>query len=301
MKTRMMTCNSSLAASPVVTASTPRRLHKAALLCAFAVLACGKDEESGTVTINYTLGAANMCETLGVVTVEADIGAGKATESNPCDPSNPLVVDGLKAGHYAVLVQGFDAEGIAVMDNQGDEDSTSVEVVGGASKEVNASLTATPAIVRLRASPTFDGQPAMCTFAQLKLAGYQVVAYQNSGTNQLLSHDFDCDLDPGYNPVPDPDRQINGQNLDSVTIAAVDDQGAELDRVVFTFDPPGPGRTVDFDIVCDQVGEEVTCTGTQTVGGGGGGGTDGSGGPSSESGAADSSSGAADSGSSTSG
>ncbi|MBK8718499.1 MAG: hypothetical protein IPN32_27785 [Deltaproteobacteria bacterium] len=262
MKTRMMTCNSSLAASPVVTASTPRRLHKAALLCAFAVLACGKDEESGTVTINYTLGAANMCETLGVVTVEADIGAGKATESNPCDPSNPLVVDGLKAGHYAVLVQGFDAEGIAVMDNQGDEDSTSVEVVGGASKEVNASLTATPAIVRLRASPTFDGQPAMCTFAQLKLAGYQVVAYQNSGTNQLLSHDFDCDLDPGYNPVPDPDRQ---------------------------------------DIVCDQVGEEVTCTGTQTVGGGGGGGTDGSGGPSSESGAADSSSGAADSGSSTSG
>ena len=89
-----------------------------------------------------------------------------------------------------------------------------------------------------------------------------------------------------------------------MSIIALDEAGDELDRLTFMFDPPGPGRTVDFDVTCDQVGEEVTCTGTQTVGGGGGGGTDGGsssggGGGSSSSGGADgSSSGGADTSSS---
>lgn len=280
---------------PVPRASVHSRRPLAAL-CLLGVLACGKDDESGSINVNYTLGAANMCETLGVLTVQADVGMGKAMESVDCDPSQPIVVAGLKAGHYALLVQAIDAEGFAVMDNQGDEDSLDVSVVGGASKDVNAELTATPAIVRLKATPLYEGQPAQCTFADLKLATFRVATYQNSGTNELLTYDFGCDLDPGYNVVPDEDRQINGQNLDSVSIIALDDAGDELDRLTFMFEPPGPGRTVDFDVTCDQVGEEVTCTGTQTVGGGGGGGTDGgsSDGGGSSSGGAGSSSGGAD-------
>jgi hypothetical protein len=244
--------------------SNPRHLIRPLFVAAALLVACGDDPQSGTITLRYTVGAANNCGTLDIQTVRVDIGGGTETAEAPCDPSTPIILDGVKAGNYPLVVSAIDGEGYTVMDNLDEPtDDDDVEVVGGASREVEAMLATTPATIRARWVILEDNFPKQCSFAASK--SFEVIAYENQGNSVLLSHEFECEQN-GYATVPDEMRQINGQDLDFVTIRALDADGAELARVPFSFEPPGPGRTVDFDITCVEAAGELTCTGTSSVG-----------------------------------
>lgn len=231
-------------------------------------LACGGDDPTGSISVRYSIGAANDCSTLDVQRVAVDIGAGSESAEVDCDPSQPIILDGINAGNYPLLVTAIDSMGIRVMDNVDmPTDDDTVEIVGGSSREVDVSLAATPATIRARWVINVDGFPQQCEFVLPKT--FEVVAYQNSGTSVLLSHNFEC-AQNGYATVPDPERQIDGQDLDAVTIRLLDENDEELTRVAFEFDAPGPGRTVDLDLVCEEANGTVTCTGMSSVGEGGG-------------------------------
>lgn len=244
--------------------SNPRHLLRPLFVAAALLVACGDDPQSGTITVRYTVGAANNCATLDIQTVKVDIGGGTETAEAPCDPTSPIILDGVKAGNYPLIVSAIDGEGYTVMDNLDEPtDDDDVEVVGGASREIEAMLATTPATIRARWVILEDNFPKQCSFAASK--SFEVIAYENEGNSVLLSHEFECEQN-GYATVPDEMRQINGQDLDFVTIRALDAEGAELARVPFSFEPPGPGRTVDFDITCTEAAGELTCTGTSSVG-----------------------------------
>lgn len=243
------------------------RIRSLTVLSILGVLACGNEDPDGTVTVRYSLGVANMCETLGVQTVRVDIGDGTETAEDDCDPNSAIVMDSVKAGNYPLLVTGIDSMGITVMDNidQPTEDDT-VEVVGGSSREVEASLAATPAKIGVKLNKFLNGDPAECSF--LTTASFQVTAYQNGGTSVLLSETFECTQPPGFAPMIDENRDLDGQDLDAIAVRLLDDGGDELTEVTFEFDPPGPGRVVELTLNCDEVAGAVTCEGTSNVSGG---------------------------------
>ncbi len=258
-----------------MTCTNPRsRLRPLLVTGLLSVLACGGDDETGAVSVRYTLGAANSCATLDVQRVRVDVGTGAGAESaeDDCDPSQPIIIDGLEAGNYPMLVTAVDSMGFTVMDNQSAPTTDDkVEIVGGSSRDIEAQLAATPATIRVRWIVSVDGQPAQCTFVMPQ--AFEVIAYQNSGTSVLLTHQFECAQPPGFIPVPDANRVVNGQNLDAVTVRMLDENNAELERVVFEFEPPGPGRVIDLDVRCNEANGTVTCEGESAVGGGDGGNT----------------------------
>jgi hypothetical protein len=268
-----------------VTRSRLRPLFAPVLL---ATLACGSDDPTGSISVRYSVGAANDCSILDIQRVRVDIGAGTESAEADCDPSQPIILDGINAGNYPLLVSGIDSMGITVMDNVDmPTDDDNVEIVGGSSREIDVSLAATPATIRARWVINVDGFPQQCEFVLPKT--FEVIAYQNSGTSVLLSHQFEC-AQNGFAAVPDPDRQIDGQDLDAVAIRLLDENDDELTRVTFEFDAPGPGRTVDLELVCEEADGMVTCTGNSSVGGSSGNTTDPTGGDESTGPAAESSS-----------
>lgn len=250
--------------SPMTYSSNPRHLLRPLFVAAALLLACGDDPQSGTISVRYSVGAANDCSALDIQTVRVDVGTGTESADAPCDPDSPIIIDGIKAGNYPLLVTAVDGEGYTVMDNLDEpSEDDNVEVVGGAARDVDVMLATTPATVRARWVILEDNFPKQCSFALPKT--FEVITYENGGNSVLLSHQFECEQN-GYATVPDPMREINGQDLDFVTIRMLDEEGAELARVPFAFEPPGPGRTVDFDITCTEADGELTCTGTSSVG-----------------------------------
>lgn len=245
------------------------RLPLAALALTFVGLACGGDDPTGAISVRYALGATNMCEGLDIQRVRVNVGDGTESAEQDCDPNQPIVIDSINAGNYPLLVTAIDGAGITVMDNLGaPEDDDTVEVVGGSSREVDAMLSATPASIGVKWFNSLDGEPAECQFVVTKT--FQVIAYESNGNSQLLSHDFDCVKPPGFAIVPDPTREINGQDLDTIQVRLLDEDDSQLTSVTFEFDPPGPGRQVEITLNCNEVNGEVTCTGESSVGEGGG-------------------------------
>lgn len=240
------------------------RIRSLTVLLILGVLACGNEDPDGSVTINYQLGLSNMCASLDVQTIRVDIGEGVESKEAPCDPSEGIELEDVKAGNYDLRVFGIDSEGITVMDNLDTPTSDdSIEVVGGSSREVDVSLSATPASVAAKWLMTFDSEPTECSFLVTKT--FEVTTYADDAP--VLSHEFDCVKPPGFILVPDEERAINGQQLDGVRVRLLDDGGTLLTQVVSEFEPPGPGRTVELTLNCDEVDEMVTCEITTTVSG----------------------------------
>lgn len=256
------------------TTVTRLRLRSLSASLLLAALACGGDDPTGSVSVSYSIGASNNCATLDVQRIHVDIGEGEKSTEADCDPSQPIIIDGINAGNYPLLVTAIDSMGITVMDNlDAPEDDDNVEVVGGSSREVDVALAATPATIGLKWLLTLDGEAGLDCQTILATKALQVVAYENSGTSVLLTHDFDCKKEvPGFAQVDDPDRDINGQNLDAVKVRLLDDSNAELTSETFEFASPGPGRAVEITITCDESSatHAVTCTGETNIGGGSG-------------------------------
>lgn len=246
-----------------------------ALFAVSIAAGCGNDPQSGNLNVSYKLGFANNCMAFDVPieTVRVTVGNNIASAEAPCDPNEPITLSGVKAGTHDLLVEAIDAEDYVVMDNVAapDEDDR-VEVHGGSSTDVDADLAATPATLRFRWAILVDDFPSMCS--QVPLAFFQITAYENNQTGLLFGpHEFECELpDPGYNAIPDPDREINGSDIDGISVEVQDAQNNMLSTVPFEFDPPGPGRVLDFTITCNGPSADMLdCTGNMDVAPGTGG------------------------------
>ena len=247
---------------------------------------CNNDPGSGTLTINYQFGAiGSSCSAEGVTTVRVSVGG--EVEEEACSDDGEITLSGVGAGNYNdLVVEGIDAEGITVRDNLGnDEDDEAVEVIGGSSTDKDVFLYPTPAEIELTLVLLDEDGLQLPSLDTSLIESFTVRATE--GTNNLLldSEVVIADLTSARTIVPDPDRQLNGEEVNTVVINAVvngnvvpidgDPSTTAIDN--FTFDAPGHGRLIEIRIEC----EGSICTGTvqSTDGGtmvtGGGSDTDG--------------------------
>lgn len=264
---------------------TSSTLVRPLLLLALALpAACAKDDESGTLTIEYELGPGLACDApnLGVgglgavntIRVTLTRGSNEIVEEAPCAMGDSILVASAPTGNYDLLVEGLDAVGDTVMDNlMIPADDEKIEVIGGTSQNVDVNLGPTPARIQVRFNIMKDGSFAQCAFADVQY--FDLTAFR--GATPMLMHQFDyCTVPPGYSDVPDPDRSIEGALLDGIRIDVLDDAQTEVASLpVFSFGSPGAGKLVQLTINCDN----TDCSGVlDMVGSGGGDGGDGSGG-----------------------
>jgi hypothetical protein len=263
---------------------TPSTLARPLLLLGlFTTFACGDDETSGSLTVEYELGPGLGCADasldiggLGAVeTIRVTLtrGTNEITEEAPCLQGDTILVASAPSGNYDMLVEGVDAVGDTVMDNlklpMTDE---KVEVIGGSSQNVTANLAPTPAEIQVRLNILKDGVAEQCQFADVQF--FDVTAFR--GSTPMLMHQIDYCMTPsGYQPIPDPERVIEGALLNSIKVEELDMAQAEVaDLAPMQFSPPGAGKLVQMTITCDG----TDCSGNLDMVGGGGGGGDGSGG-----------------------
>lgn len=236
------------------------------VLATSALLGCNNGPNSGTLSVNYELGLGGACADFNVETVRVTLDEGEYEEEEACDPANPILLTGVAAGNYDVLVEGIDPENFTVMDNIGGIEDDRVEVVGGSDKEHDVTLADSPAQVQVRWLKFVDGEPAECAFIATKY--FEVSAYHGA-TPFFMPYQFDCSVPPGYQTLPDEGRAIDGNTLDGVRIRVLDESEEQIgDDLIFNdFDPPGPGRVIKIDITCDGPENAPVCTG-EMVGGG---------------------------------
>lgn len=235
----------------------PARFALAATTLTLA--ACNTGPTTGSLVVNYKLGLGSACAQFGVDRVLVDLEGDEYEEDAACDPDEPIVIDGIAAGNYDVLVQGLDVEGIAVMDNVASPTTDDkVEIVGGSERSLDVRLGSTPASVQVRWQKFVEGEFAECAFVETKF--FEVTAF-HGGTPFFEPHEFPCSVPPGYQTLPDPDRAIDGTTLDGVLVRVLDESHQQIgdDLVFMDFTPPGPGRSVKIDIACDGPATAPVC------------------------------------------
>lgn len=227
---------------------------------------CNNDPGSGTLTINYQFGAiGSSCSAEGVTTLRVSVG--DKEEEEPCSDDGEITLSGVGAGNYNnLVVEGVDAEGITVRDNLGnDDDDESVEVIGGSSTEKDVFLFPTPAEIELTLVLLQDGLQ-LPSLDSSDIESFTVRATE--GTNNLLldSEVVIADLTLARTIVPDPERELNGEEVNTVVINAIvngnavpvdsDPNTSAIEN--FTFDPPGHGRLIEIRVEC----EGTDCSGS---------------------------------------
>lgn len=263
-------------ASRILSSSLARFSLAAALLGATA---CNNDPGSGTLTIQYEFGiGGSSCSAEGVNSLRITLGDEQYDE--PCDDSE-VTFSNLPARNYSnFIVEGLDLEGITVRDNlDAPDDDEAVEVIGGSSQVIDVRLTPTPATIEV----TFilldaDGVPYVPS-ADIPVETITVEAA--AGTNvSFLTHEFDISaLAMARNVVPDPERDIEGDRVDTVVVeyeagmgsVRIDGDPATDGVQPFTFEPPGFGRLVQITVTCNGdvcEGELMGTDAPATTGGG---------------------------------
>lgn len=251
---------------------------------------CSDGEQSGALTIDYRFrGAGSTCESLEVTDVRVTIDDGLAMAEAPCDLEDPrILMDQVPSGRRDILVEGiaYDENGeIRTADNLGtlDEPSPRIEVLAGSSRNVDVVLTPTPATFRFLFDIESPAGVAYPNCADSEVKSFEVAVLE--GPSEILSHEFVyCDAAADYQPIPDPQRAINGNDVNGIEVVVKGESSNITTLIPPEFEPPGPGRTVDFRVNCQGTDCELEFTGvepTQTGGGdggtGGGTGGDGSG------------------------
>lgn len=237
---------------------TTSKLVRIALACPFALFlaACADEEQTGSVTIHYELGAnVSTCSDEGVTEVRATFKEG-VDELETCNDEGELVASNIPAGTYKMfLMEGIDAEGVTVYDSLGDPDQATIKIVGGKTEEAEISLSPTPAQIRVSFNLLDEDGFAYTGQDESPVTEFEVRALD--GNNEMLRHTFMVSqLEMAQNNiVPDPGRDINGENLDGVRIDYDAGNGSDPVMVegggaVFMFTPPGNGRLVDIIVRC---------------------------------------------------
>ena len=243
--------------------------------------ACNNDPGSGTLTIHYQFGAiGSTCAAEGVQTIRVSVG--NETEEEACSDDGEITLSGVGAGSYNnLLVEGMDAEGITVRDNLGNAtDDEAVEVIGGSSTDKDVQLFPTPASIQLTLFLNDDDGLQLPSLDSSVIESFEVVATE--GTNNLLleSEVVIADLTSAKTIVPDPERDLNGEEVNTIVIrAVVNGQATQVDGDPdttaidpFTFTSPGHGRLIELRVDCQgQICTglvESTNEGTDLTGGG---------------------------------
>lgn len=241
------------------------------LLTALVVApACSGEDPPGSLIVPFTIGADVECSVLGVTEVTVDLytasasgAAGELVDSATvaCEEGEAEFM-GLPVGRYEVRATGVDVENVIVADNLDKDPADTAEVTSGALNTANSAVMyPTPAKVHVRWQ--FNGGFSMCS--GVPVAEVRVVASEKGGLSPLINHVFDCDpkdgVVAGYNVIPDPMRDIAGDDLNHITIDPLDDKGTDItpSPLVFKFDAPGHGRTVKLTALID-CDEDDKCT-----------------------------------------
>ncbi len=238
-----------------------------------AATACNNSTPTGSLEVGFEIGTGKVqCDSLNVkeVTVSlleplranvepvsvadvtVDCSAGKATFTT------------VEVGKYNIRIEGRDAEKTVVIDNGLTIDKDIGEVLEGQDTSLgrNIKLYPTPAELKLRWK--FEGFVTQCT--QIPLANFEVIAYKNGGTTPIAMGAFPCDSvaeEDTYHTLLDPDRDLEGAELDAVEITPRDATGNVVGtNIVFDLvEPPGPGKTVKltFSTECTAEKSDLKC------------------------------------------
>lgn len=236
-----------------------RGLAALGLLPLLTLAACNNDPQSGSLTINYTFAPGVSCTEYqeDVQNIRVDVGEEgmTASETVSCDNAGgEIVLTGVVAGNYDLLVVGLDGEDDAVLDNLGGETSDDrVEIIGGDSKTVDVVLGLAPARLEVALVVNNDGFPAQCSSTEIMIKGLRAEAWDFGSSDLLKSYDFDlCDFD-GFEQVPDEERDINGRRFDGVVIQPLDGSGNPVgNEQSFEFaGPVGAGKLAQVSVECE--------------------------------------------------
>lgn len=229
----------------------------AALGLAALASGCAEDEGKGTLIVPVILGPDRDCDEVGVESIRISLAEEEYANEVGCSDESPREVrlEGVPAGRYELLVEGIDGEGVTVMDNLADEErDRRVEVLGdGASVTApDAVLTSSPAIFEL----TVDFMASSCAASGIDV--FEIRAFDNA-VDQLLTYELECDDETlGTTIIPDPGRDLDGDEFGDFTITPRDKSGAAVGSPLspaMPFPPPGPGRTVAVTLLdCDENG-----------------------------------------------
>jgi hypothetical protein len=243
----------------------------ASLFClsVLGLSSCGGDDPPGSLVVPFEIGAGVACSTLGVTEVTVTLmtmsasGAVPeeiASEVVPCDDKQ-AEFNGLAAGRYEVVATGVDMAGVIVVDNAGKDKPDSAEVTSGAQNTADVvNMSATPAQIHVRW--TLNGGFGQCT--DVPAASFVVGAYDNGGASLLHEYAFDCDPEEapvdGYNVVVDEGRDVEGDEIELITIDPVDAMGKSIvaTKLNFAMTPPGHGRIIKLTAALDCTADPCT-------------------------------------------
>lgn len=232
--------------------------------CAAALAGCAPDKGPGSLTVSYMLGNNKTCAELGIDRLEVQVFQGTVEEPTNeygdtmlCQDDAEILIDTIEPGIYSFAMYGYDEDGVAVLDNFDQPTSErQVEIFEAAESSIEAELTARPAQLEVRWRLGVDGF-ASCD--GVGIDAFEIVAYQVDGSSVLLEAELDCELTgdetTGYRLIPDPERELNGTLFGEVGVQAVDAAGNSVGApAAFTFEPPGPGYTIQLAIECTDLG-----------------------------------------------
>ena len=218
------------------------------LLCLFAFAAplagCAEDEGPGTLVVPFQFPAPFTCADLDVDQVRVQLGDDDVgiNSRDTCTSGEVRLVD-VPAGRYEMLVEGLNTQNIAVTDNLADpREARLVEVLGdGATVTVSPEVVLTTAPAKLEIA--IDFLASSCTGSGITNFD---VRTSDDAAGSLLQYDLPCDDSvEGFVAIPDPDRELRGNDFTSISVQPLDASRTAVGLAVQqTFEPPGPGQTV---------------------------------------------------------
>lgn len=235
----------------------------ALLGCTAALAGCAPDKGPGSLEVTYVLGNNKTCAELGIDRLEVEVFQGTLEmptneygDNILCQNGAPILIEAIEPGIYSFAMYGYDANGVAVLDNLSQPVAErQVEIFEAADTSIQAQLTASPAVLEVRWRLGADG---FGSCAGVGIDAFEIIAFQTDGSSVLLEAELACDLEgnaEGYRVIPDPERELNGTLFGEVGVQAVDASGNSVGAPAsFSFDPPGPGYTVQLAIECTDLG-----------------------------------------------
>jgi hypothetical protein len=244
--------------------------HVSCLSALVAAAACNHATPTGNLEVAFEIGSGVPCDNVQDVTIKLVKPGTKADASGVIEATAELTVDcsagkglltSVEAGTYDVVVEGTDADNTVVVDNLLTADMDHAEVLENADTNVGHTIKLSPTPAKLEIRWKLEGFVNQCT--QVPVKTFEVIGYKNAGKSPIAMGAFDCDapsdLEMSYHSFLDPDRDLDGEELDSIEIIPHDATGNSVgDHVVYNITPPGAGKTVKLtfstectDTVCD--------------------------------------------------
>ncbi len=254
--------------------NTKQLVSQLASLCALiAVAACNNDTPTGNLEVSFQIGSGVPCANVGAEDITIKLVSGSDLTAEPaaevtvaCDEGKALLTS-VEVGTYQVVVEGTDSSNTIVVDNGLTAMTDVAEVLEGQDTKLSNVIKLSPTPAKLLVRWNYSGFKNQCT--QIPVANFEVIGYKNGGTAQIAMGSFACDsvadagADGTYHSFPDPNRLVDGAELDSIEITPRDATGNVVgtDIVYNLVEPPGPGKTVQltFSVDCTDTTCDLAC------------------------------------------